>query len=368
MKDYYEVLGVRRSASAAEIALAYKGRRTQYHPDKYQISDAETLRWATTRMQEVNEAYAVLSDGQRRARFDAGNASSESDAAARPGDATVASASLRELLHARLAPYDGYSRTFFAPRIPIKKLSAALQNYGGDVNAEDVLALVDTTIFGGSKEGILITETQMRMKEIATPMQAFEWSRVKSVAAADKTVYVDGRKVIDCHMVEPDELKSLFAVAAAFVASLQPASAAQARPEPKQAKTSRSLPEKYSNMYSMAKREFLALCQMIQKFELQLGDDFIDRDNATAYFGYLEQGLRDTGKAERAWAILGEIAVLSKAIVVFSDTGKPVPPVLTQERDEDSQLVAELRALLRFLLNLLEDVEQKARTAQFFKR
>jgi len=72
MKDYYTILGIRPNASAVEIELAYKGRRTQYHPDKYSNSDAETIRWATINMQEVNEAYAALSNASDRSKYDAG--------------------------------------------------------------------------------------------------------------------------------------------------------------------------------------------------------------------------------------------------------------------------------------------------------
>ena len=133
MKDHYEVLGVRRSAAEAEIALAYKGRRTQYHPDKYQGSDAQTLQWATARMQEVNEAYAVLSDAQRRARFDALSADSADNVAAdepvaNRGDAPApTTAPLQNFLHQRFASDGRFSRTYFAPGIPLKKLSNAVR-------------------------------------------------------------------------------------------------------------------------------------------------------------------------------------------------------------------------------------------------
>lgn len=72
--DYYEVLGVRPKASISEIELAFKGRRTQYHPDRYNTSDAETLAWATSKMKEVNEAYSVLSDPGKRAAYDSARA------------------------------------------------------------------------------------------------------------------------------------------------------------------------------------------------------------------------------------------------------------------------------------------------------
>lgn len=62
--DYYHVLGVARDAPAAEIKKAFRRLARQYHPDISKESDAEK------RMKEINEAYAVLSDPEKRAAYD----------------------------------------------------------------------------------------------------------------------------------------------------------------------------------------------------------------------------------------------------------------------------------------------------------
>ncbi|PLC01529.1 hypothetical protein CY658_31905 [Variovorax sp. RO1] len=375
MKDHYEVLGVRRSAAEAEIALAYKGRRTQYHPDKYQGSDAQTLQWATARMQEVNEAYAVLSDAQRRARFDALSPQSSDDVAAdepaanRRDAPAPATASLQNFLRQRFASDRRFSRTYFAPDIPLKKLSNALQSYGRGIQAEEVVALMDTTVFGGAKDGVMLTENQIRLKDLGSGLGIWRWPDIRSIEAEKTGIYINGHKLIDCLAVNEGEVAHLVSGLQAF---LQLRS--QARPGPQSGQHRGTSQEdadslsQYRSMYDMAKREFLDLCEKIQKFEFQLGENFIDRENAAAYFGYLEQCLQDAGRAERAWAILGEIAILSKAIVDFSDTGKAVPPVIARQRGDDSQLVMELRALLRFLQEAVQEAERQANARQFFRR
>src|SRR5215208_625673 len=64
-RDYYEVLGVSRGATEAEIKTAYRKLAVRYHPDKNPGDNA-----AEEKFKEAAEAYSVLSDAEQRARYD----------------------------------------------------------------------------------------------------------------------------------------------------------------------------------------------------------------------------------------------------------------------------------------------------------
>jgi molecular chaperone DnaJ len=63
-RDYYEVLGVQRDASKEDIKNAYRKLALKYHPDRNKSPDAEE------KFKEISEAYAVLSDDEKRMQYD----------------------------------------------------------------------------------------------------------------------------------------------------------------------------------------------------------------------------------------------------------------------------------------------------------
>src|SRR3989337_4022149 len=62
--DYYEILGVSKNASAEEIKSAFRNLARKPHPDVNKAPDAEAV------FKEMNEAYGVLSDPEKRAAYD----------------------------------------------------------------------------------------------------------------------------------------------------------------------------------------------------------------------------------------------------------------------------------------------------------
>ncbi|MBB6064984.1 J domain-containing protein [Pseudoxanthomonas broegbernensis] len=167
--DPYDILGVRPNAGRDEIELAYKGRRSQYHPDRYAQSDAETQAWATGKMQEVNQAYRVLNEPQTRAEFDqrAASARSGSRSPPVPEPQTSAEVGIPDVASILLKPeWEWFHDNMYArPKIPRKKLEGAISSYAPTVSPRDVLVLLDDTVFGGAKEGLLVTGDAIYCKQ-----------------------------------------------------------------------------------------------------------------------------------------------------------------------------------------------------------
>ncbi|XP_033248590.1 dnaJ homolog subfamily C member 7-like isoform X1 [Drosophila miranda] len=71
-KDYYKILGIGRNSSEDEIKKAYRKKALVHHPDRHANSSAEERKEEELKFKEVGEAYAILSDARKKARYDSG--------------------------------------------------------------------------------------------------------------------------------------------------------------------------------------------------------------------------------------------------------------------------------------------------------
>uniref|UniRef100_A0A8V5GY79 DnaJ homolog subfamily C member 7 n=1 Tax=Melopsittacus undulatus TaxID=13146 RepID=A0A8V5GY79_MELUD len=71
-KDYYKILGVDKNASEDEIKKAYRKRALMHHPDRHSGASAEVQKEEEKKFKEVGEAFTILSDPKKKARYDSG--------------------------------------------------------------------------------------------------------------------------------------------------------------------------------------------------------------------------------------------------------------------------------------------------------
>ncbi|XP_029430066.1 dnaJ homolog subfamily C member 7 isoform X2 [Rhinatrema bivittatum] len=71
-KDYYKILGVDKNASEDEIKKAYRKRALMHHPDRHSAATTEVQKEEEKKFKEVGEAFTILSDPKKKARYDSG--------------------------------------------------------------------------------------------------------------------------------------------------------------------------------------------------------------------------------------------------------------------------------------------------------
>jgi len=85
-KDYYKILGIGRNASTDEIKKAYKKRALVHHPDRHSNATEDEQKEQEIKFKEVGEAYAVLSDSNKKMRYDSGQDMEGNSGAFDPSD------------------------------------------------------------------------------------------------------------------------------------------------------------------------------------------------------------------------------------------------------------------------------------------
>lgn len=89
-----------------------------------------------------------------------------------------------------------FDNIYIRPNIPSKKLNAALKSYANRVSPEDVLILADDTVFGGSKEGFIITPTSLHCKMIMEKPKEYFFGGLDDIAPGKQSrITVNGREV-----------------------------------------------------------------------------------------------------------------------------------------------------------------------------
>jgi curved DNA-binding protein CbpA len=86
MPSHYQTLGVPPSASADEIRTAYRNLARRLHPDRHRLRSPAEAALAERRMRDVNEAWRVLGDPDRRGRYDADRRAAPSFSGQQAGD------------------------------------------------------------------------------------------------------------------------------------------------------------------------------------------------------------------------------------------------------------------------------------------
>ena len=153
--DYYEVMGVPRTATADEIKTAYRKLARKHHPD---LQPADKRAAASERFKEIGEAYDVLGDPEKRRKYDALGAGWKNGQDFTPPPGTTASGGQA---HGEAGAWEGFGdvsdffASMFGRRGPAESAGGARTNVrvavpGNDIEAE-VPVTIDEMLRGGRR-------------------------------------------------------------------------------------------------------------------------------------------------------------------------------------------------------------------------
>jgi curved DNA-binding protein CbpA len=361
--NHYATLGIRPNASTEEIELAFKARRSQYHPDRYNQDEAATVQWATQQMQLVNAAYQVLCDPGTRATHDQALQQASHQLPEQPGPSKSQSAStglsLRQYLAQNFSNFAGFDRIYLAPDIPLKKLSGALASYGEDLNASDVVVLIDDSIFGGGGDGVLVTENALFLKSLGSDGRMFQLKAMQALETSKNALYVNGRKLIQLNMPDARGVDALFARIRSFaIQKYSVAHQAPHKPAGDQAPeapgstssaTSTALPTP-EELFTATKTQFGVLYRSIRSMDI--GDPVLEQVFAAValrYFEATEANLANSTLGQAAFDELGKVYLLTCNILEVMQGEAERNTDLLRGEEGDGQLLGLLRSLLKQL-------------------
>lgn len=124
------------------------------------------------------------------------------------------------------------SKSYVWPNIPEKKLSNALGSIAKGIFADHVLILIDATIFGSAKDGIVVTETDIYFKEAFTDPKRTPFKLVASIGFKSDKIFVNSDEVFATAGIESSEAKAFVALIKSHIARKgAPSAVAQASPD-----------------------------------------------------------------------------------------------------------------------------------------
>ncbi|MBN2851902.1 MAG: DnaJ domain-containing protein [Clostridia bacterium] len=194
-KDYYKVLGVDKKATADEIKKAYRKLAKQYHPDANKSKNAED------KFKEINEAYEVLSDKEKREKFDmfGSNANFQNGSNFDP--------SQYGYRHTSNSNSKGYSDffDFFSEGFDLSSLfgggrkSQRVQK-GRDYHGEVTVSLGE--LFSGAKRTMTLGATSI---EISIPKEIKDKSKIKFKGKGEKIQGGENGDLILTVFIQPEK-------------------------------------------------------------------------------------------------------------------------------------------------------------------
>ena len=169
-RDYYDILGVSKRATDEQLKIAFRKKALEYHPDRNKSKDAEE------KFKEINEAYQILSDSEKRAKYD------------QFGHAGVTGA-------AGSAGFGGFGDIFDAFFGGSQSSSNKKASYRGADLEYPITLEFEESVFGGEKG---ITIEKLIKCDICKTINCSNCSGTGQIKRAQRTMFGQFTQVVNC--------------------------------------------------------------------------------------------------------------------------------------------------------------------------
>lgn len=106
--------------------------------------------------------------------------------------------------------FAGCENIYIRPHIPAKQLSNAVGAYSVRVEPKEVVVLIDDTAFGSGKDGILICESRLVIREMFSSARAYEYDAIDSISCEGRRLFINEREAYKLSIPGKDELGAFF--------------------------------------------------------------------------------------------------------------------------------------------------------------
>lgn len=106
---------------------------------------------------------------------------------------------------------------YFPPNIPIKKINGAQSSHGGIINPSDIAILIDDTVFGSAKDGVVITNESIYIKEGSKPSRNYKLNDITSVSSNENVIFINGQNSAKMVLAAKLELGYVFATVNEYI-------------------------------------------------------------------------------------------------------------------------------------------------------
>ena len=169
-RDYYDILGVSKRATDEQLKIAFRKKALEYHPDRNKSKDAEE------KFKEINEAYQILSDSEKRAKYD------------QFGHAGVTGA-------AGSAGFGGFGDIFDSFFGGSQSSSNRKASYRGADLEYPITLEFEESVFGGEKG---ITIEKLIRCDTCKPINCSNCSGTGQIKRAQRTMFGQFTQVVNC--------------------------------------------------------------------------------------------------------------------------------------------------------------------------